>query len=80
MKKRKWDFSGALLSRLDENRKLYEEQLGVSETRGFKFVASSMGVNPWRVIMPVSFGLILLLRLLLGRGFVELVLRVSGGP
>lgn len=73
------DFSDELQRRLDENRKLY----GGSEKKVYdpvlQLVAGSLGVNPWKVIVPVSIFIVLFLRVFLGPGFSEAVLRVLGG-
>ncbi len=75
------DFYSQLQHRLDENKRLYREgsPFVVFDTRFGRFVASRLGVNPWKVLIPVSAIGVLALRLFLGPQFSESVLRVLGG-
>lgn len=41
-------------------------------------VSLFLGKNPWRVIIPLSILLSLLLRFVLGHGYLELVLKIFG--
>lgn len=68
-----------LRKRLQENRKLYKGAEYSSKSRAMRFVASYLGVNPWKVLVPVSLVVVVFMRVLLGKGFSELVLRVLGG-
>lgn len=79
--RRESEFNWQLRQRLEENRKLYQSgpQLHIPDTVFARFVASYLGVNPWKVILPGSFFLALILRLVFGAGFSESVLGVLGG-
>lgn len=77
---RRGDFYSELQRRLEENRKLYRETPFVVFEGSFaKFVASNLGVNPWKILVPVSALSVLFLRLVLGERFSDIVLRVLGG-
>ena len=75
------DFYSDLRRRLEENRKLYRDgsPFVVFNTPFGKFVASYLGVNPWKVLVPLSFLVVIGLRLIIGAGFSEIVLRILGG-
>ena len=75
------DFYKELRRRLEENKRLYKEgsPFVVFDSPFGKFVASHLGANPWKVLIPVSALVVLILRLLWGRNFSELVLRILGG-
>lgn len=75
------DFSKELRRRLEENRRLYGERspFVIFDSPFGKFVASHLGVNPWKVLIPASFIVVFLLRVVFGSHFSELVLRVLGG-
>jgi hypothetical protein len=77
----KGNFYEELRRRLEENQRLYRGDFPfvVFDTPFGKFVASYLGVNPWKVLMPISFVVVVFFRVLLGRAFSELVLRVLGG-
>lgn len=73
-------FYRELQSRLQENKRLYRGAGGgVRETPILKFAAAYLGVNPWKVIFPVSAGLTILIWLAAGEAFPEGVLRILGG-
>lgn len=74
-------FLGELRRRLEENRRLYrhESPFSVLDTPWARFVAPWLGTNPWKVMVPAAFLLTLVLRLVFGRAFSEVVLRVLGG-
>ena len=83
MKRQRKDnnFQLELKQRLEENRKLYREPsvFGALDNPVVRFVASYLGVNPWKVLVPVAFLLSLLLRIVFGRGFSEYILIILGG-
>jgi len=75
------DFFEELKRRLEENRRLYREgsPFRILDTPWARFTAAFLGVNPWKVMVPVALLLTLGLRLIFGRAFSELVLKVLGG-
>lgn len=79
--KSKSEFHWELQRRLEENKRLYREHspFVVFDSPFGKFVASHLGTNPWRVLIPVSFLFILMLRIVFGAHFSEFVLRILGG-
>lgn len=74
-------FYAQLQWRLEENKKLYKEPRSfvVLDSSFGKFVASQLGVNPWKVLVPVAAAVALILRLIFGREFSDFILRVLGG-
>lgn len=78
---RKGDFYSELRLLLSENKKLYggDSVFGYLDTPFGRFVAAQLGVNPWKILVPVAAGIAVFLRLVFGRRFSELVLRVLGG-
>lgn len=79
---KKSEFYEELKRRLEENKRLYKQPsvFTTFDSHLARFVAAYLGVNPWRVLVPLSLLLSLFLRIILGRGYSELVLRVLGGP
>lgn len=75
------DFYSELRWRLKENKKLYEQPSAfvIFDSAFGKFIASHLGVNPWKVLIPIAFVVVVFCRFLVGRYFSELVLRVLGG-
>lgn len=75
------DFYSELQRRLEENKRLYRGDFPfvVFDSPLGKFVASYLGVNPWKVLIPIAAVVVLFLRLLFGLPFTEFVLRVLGG-
>lgn len=75
-------FYKELEKRLAENRKIYGKPsfFRIIDNPLGRFIASYLGSNPWKVMVPVSLFLSIFLRLVLGRQYSELVLRVLGGP
>jgi hypothetical protein len=80
-KSSKSSFYLELQRRVEENKRLYRGDFPfvVFDSSFGKFVASRLGVNPWKVIVSVSALLVILVRLILGPGFSDMVLRVLGG-
>lgn len=73
-------FYSELEKRLHENRRLYRGfGFGVLDSGWMRFVASYLGVNPWKVFIPVAMTGALIGRLVFGRAFTEYVLRLLGG-
>lgn len=79
-RKEKSKFYRELETRLKENKRLYTNKGGGrGETSLMKFTAAYLGVNPWKVLIPLSFFLTLMIRIIAGPEYLELVLRVLGG-
>jgi hypothetical protein len=76
------NFYSELARRLQENKRLYREDSPFSklDTPVMRFVASYLGVNPWKVLVPTAITVVMILRLIFGSKFSEIVLRVLGGP
>jgi hypothetical protein len=73
-------FEKELRKRLLENKRLYQNSLLASfDLKELKFVASVLGVNPWKVIVPFSLLIAILTRLVFGVQFSETVLDLLGG-
>lgn len=79
---RKSDLYFELQKRLEENKQLYRESsvFSVLDSSMMRFVASHLGVNPWKVLVPASLLISLFLRLIMGGIYSEIVLRILGGP
>jgi hypothetical protein len=77
----KSNFYKELQRRLEENKRLYrgDSPFVVFDSVLGKFVASYLGVNPWKVLIPFSLVIVIFFRFFLGRTFSELVLKVLGG-
>ena len=74
-------FYKELEKKLAENRKLYAKTsiFQAMDNPLGRFIASYLGTNPWKVIVPASLLVSIFLRLVLGRKYSELVLRALGG-
>jgi len=75
-------FYRQLEERLKENKKLYSSSTGAGKLAGdswMSFIASYLGVSPWKVILPTTFLFSLFLRLFWGREYSEAVLKLLGG-
>lgn len=81
LSKRPDDFGAELRRRLEENKRLYRggTPFVIFDSPFGRFVASYLGVNPWKVLIPVSFVTVLLIRAVVGMRFPEFVLRILGG-
>lgn len=75
------DYYGELKRRLEENKKLYRETSVFTsfDSQFARFIASYLGVNPWRILVPISLLFSILIRLIFGKGYSEFVLAVFGG-
>ena len=78
---RKSTFYGELIKRLEENKILYKEAsvFTVFNSPFARFAAGYLGVNPWKVIIPISLLITMVLRMVLGLAYSEFILRVMGG-
>jgi hypothetical protein len=74
-------FYRELERKLAENKKLYGRTsvFHAMDNPLGRFIASYLGTNPWKVIIPASLLVSVFLRLVLGRQYSELVLRALGG-
>lgn len=75
-KKAEREFLEILESKAREQRRVVESGILPSWAGAF---GNWMGFNPWRLIVPVSFLLYVLLRVFAGVYFRELVLGIFGG-
>lgn len=76
MKKTEREFLEVLESKAQKQRRVVESGILPSWASAF---GNWMGFNPWRLIIPMSFVFYVLLRILFGMYFRELMLGVFGG-
>lgn len=70
------DFLKELESRASLQSKLVETEILPEWAKG---IGEWLTLNPWRVIVPISAIIYLLLRMLLGTGYREAILSIFGG-
>ncbi len=74
------EFYRELQRRIGENKQLYSESsFHLPDSSCMRFVATYLGVNPWKVIIPVAGIIVLLFRVVLGTSFAEFILDILGG-
>lgn len=69
-------FLAELEAKAGEQHRLIETQMIPEWTRG---IGDWLAVNPWRVLVPLSLILYLILRLILGLNYREFILGLFGG-
>lgn len=73
-------FYRELQHRIRENKRLYRDSsFQLPDSDFMRFTVTYLGFNPWKVIVPVSAVMVLVLRLLFGVSFSEFILDILGG-